>query len=35
MDGLWLENGPLKLKDNMDVTINPYSWHKVNGRKKS
>jgi carboxypeptidase D len=28
MDGLFLEIGPLQLKDG-SVTINPYSWHNV------
>jgi carboxypeptidase D len=27
MDGLWIENGPFRVQSNMDLAINPYSWH--------
>jgi len=29
MDGLWLENGPFKIDDQLSVTVNPHGWHKV------
>ncbi|EJK64554.1 hypothetical protein THAOC_14709 [Thalassiosira oceanica] len=32
MDGLWLENGPLRLKPGQNswtIEINPYSWHRA------
>ena len=29
MDGLFLENGPFRLTDKLDVTVHPHAWPKV------